>query len=61
MEHTEISEWEQLRNIQKEEKMRQLLEKLPDGFGFKAINTFGRWGRRLETGIFVFEGRFSLC
>ena len=54
MEHTEISEWEQLRNIQKEEK-------LPDGFGFKAINTFGRWGRRLETGIFVFEGRFSLC
>lgn len=61
VEHTEILEWERLGKGQKEEEMRQLLEQLPDGFGFEGINTCERWGRRLETGIFVFEGRFSLC
>ena len=57
MDYTEVSEWEQLGNVQKEETMRRLLEKLPGGFVFEGVKTFGRWGQSLETGVFVFEGR----
>lgn len=52
-----MEEWVGTGSEEKEKKMQELLAGLPEGFGFEGLRTFERWGRVLETGVFVYGGR----
>lgn len=50
------SEWKSTSKFEKERMMRELEERLPEGFTFQRIERFERYGQSLETGVFTYNG-----
>lgn len=48
-------EWMMLSRTGKESRMRELEAKLPEGFIFKRMERFERYGVSLETGVFIYK------
>ncbi|WP_339305694.1 hypothetical protein NST33_26910 [Paenibacillus sp. FSL L8-0435] len=48
--------WQALNAQDKEASMRKLVRQLPDGMVYKGLETFERFGQRMETGVFTEEG-----
>ncbi|KQO17254.1 hypothetical protein [Paenibacillus sp. Leaf72] len=56
METLNRSIWNGLPSQEKEIVLKMLLEKLPEGFEYKGLETFERYGSRMETGVYEYEG-----
>lgn len=49
--------WATTDQDERKRRMQKLAENLPDGFAWRGMQTFERWGRQTETGVFAYEGR----
>ncbi|GJM69425.1 hypothetical protein HMSSN036_16410 [Paenibacillus macerans] len=47
------SKWKSTSKPEKERMMRELEDRLPEGFTFQRIERFERYGQSLETGVFT--------
>lgn len=47
--------WKDTSKLEKERLMRELEDRLPEGFTYQRIEQFERYGQRLETGIFTYN------
>lgn len=50
-------DWATTDQGERKRRMQKLAENLPDGFARRGMQTFERWGRQTETGVFVYEER----
>ncbi len=50
-------DWEKADRSGKQKLMEELAGRLPTPFEWRGMETFERWGRRTETGVFAYEGR----
>lgn len=57
MEQLNRAVWTELPDQEKEDTLRMLLDKLPEGFVYKGMETFERYGSSMTTGVYEYKER----